>query len=103
MLFRSSTSALHTTTGNADLYNTIIYGMDALGSVGLGMRHTDGIYRAGDNTGGWEMIFKERGSAGAGDPFNEISTLAWKAFFAGAVLNANFSRAIRVAATKLDN
>lgn len=88
---------------NADVYTVTIYGQDSFGSVGLGKRHSDGVFRAGDNTGGWEMIFHERGSSGAGDPYNEISTLAWKAFFAGAVLNSNWSRAIRVAATKLDN
>jgi N4-gp56 family major capsid protein len=92
-----------TTGTDTDIYTIVVYGQDAYGSVGLGKRHSDGIYRAGDNTGGWEMIFKERGSGGTSDPFNEISTLAWKAFFAGAVLNANWSRALRVAATKLSN
>lgn len=94
---------LRSTSGLVDTYPTVIYGQDAFGSVGLGEQHTDGIYRAGDNTGGWEMIFKERGSAGAADPFDEISTLAWKAFFAGAVLNANWSRTLRTGATDLSN
>jgi hypothetical protein len=58
---------------------------------------------AGDNTGGWEMISAPKGSGGTSDPFNEIHTLAWKAFYAGAVLNANWSRALRVAATNLTN
>lgn len=98
-----STNDLRTTSNLVDLYTILIYGEDAFGSVGLGERHTDGVYRAGDNTGGWEMIFKERGSGGTSDPFNEISTLAWKAFFAGAVLNANWSRALRVGATNLAN
>lgn len=97
----STSSAIHVTTGNVDLYNTIIYGMDALGSVGLGMKHTDGIYRAGDNTGGWEIINHPLGSAGAADPFNEISTLAYKLFFAGAVLNTNWGYNVRSAATLL--
>ena len=88
---------------NADVYTVSVYGQDALGSVGLGERHTDGSYKAGDNTGGWEMIFHARGSGGTSDPFNEISTLAWKAFFAGTVLNSNWSRALRVATTKLSN
>lgn len=92
-----------TASANADLYTIVIYGQDAFGSVGLGERHTDGIYRAGDNTGGWEMIFHDAGSGGIADPYNEIRTLAWKAFFAGAVLNSNWSRAIRVAATNLAN
>lgn len=91
----------HQTTNKADAYNTIIYGMDCLGSVGLGMRHTDGIYRAGDNTGGWEIINHPLGSSGAADPFNEISTLAYKFFFAGAVLNSNWGFDIRSAATLL--
>jgi N4-gp56 family major capsid protein len=94
---------LRATSNVTDVYTIVVYGEDAFGSVGLGERHTDGIYRAGDNTGGWEMIFHPRGSGGIADPFNEIATLAWKAFFAGAVLNANWSRAIRVAATNLSN
>jgi N4-gp56 family major capsid protein len=94
---------LRTQSSKTNVYTICIYGQDAFGSVGLGKRHTDGIYRAGDNTGGWELIFKERGSGGTSDPYNEISTLAWKAFFAGAVLNATWSRALRVAATNLTN
>lgn len=90
-------------SGKSDTYTIVIYGQDAFGSVGLGKKHTDGVYRAGENTGGFEMINHARGSSGAGDPYNEISTLAWKAFFAGAVLNPNWSRAIRVAATNLTN
>jgi N4-gp56 family major capsid protein len=98
-----SAADLRSSSNVTSTYTTVIYGQDAFGSVGLGKRHTDGIYRAGDNTGGWEMIFKERGSGGTSDPFNEISTLAWKAFFAGTVLNANWSRAIRSGATNLSN
>lgn len=98
-----SSSDMRTSSTNVDVYTIVIYGQDAFGSVGLGDRHTDGVYRAGDNTGGWELIQHARGSGGVADPFNEISTIAWKAFFAGAVLNANWSRAIRVGATNLSN
>lgn len=97
----ASAATKHQTTNKADVYNTIIYGMDALGSVGLGMKHTDGIFRAGDNTGGWEIISHPLGSAGAGDPFNEIATLAYKFFFQGAVLNSNWVLDLRSAATLL--
>ena len=48
-----STADLRTTSNLVDLYTILIYGEDAFGSVGLGERHTDGAYRAGDNTGGW--------------------------------------------------
>jgi hypothetical protein len=92
-----STTAL----ARSDNYTTVVYGENAFGSVGLGKRHTDGVYRAGENKGSFEMIYHDAGSAGAGDPFNEIRTLAWKAFYAGAVLNANFSRAILTGATNL--
>lgn len=91
------------TSSSNDLYTIVIYGQDAFGSVGLGERHTDGVYRAGDNTGGWELIQHGKGSGGVADPFDEISTIAWKAFFTGAVLNSNWSRALRVAATNLAN
>jgi|RifCSPhighO2_12_1023870.scaffolds.fasta_scaffold00196_72 N4-gp56 family major capsid protein len=99
-----STTDLRTTSSSlVDLYTTVVYGKDAFGSVGLGKRHTDGSYFAGENTEGFEIIFHPRGSGGISDPFNEIATLAWKAFFAGAVLNANWSRALRTGATNLTN
>jgi N4-gp56 family major capsid protein len=88
---------------SADVYTICVFGQDAFGSVGLGMRHTDGIYSAGDKTGGWDLIHKPRGSGGVADPFEEIQTLAYKFFYAGAALNTNWSRAIRVAATNLAN
>lgn len=94
---------LNATSNVTDTYATVVYGRDAIGSVGLGERHQDGIYRAGDNTGGWEIIYHEAGKSGVADPFNEISTLAWKAFYAGAILNANWARSIRSAATNLKN
>lgn len=94
---------LNTQSGLTNVYTICIYGQDAFGSVGLGKNHTDGSYRAGDNEGGWDMIYHPAGSGGIADPFNEIRTLAWKAFFAGAVLNANWARALRVAATNLTN
>jgi N4-gp56 family major capsid protein len=86
----------------ADLYTSVIYGRDAIGSVGLGRAHTDGIYRAGDDTGMFEIIAKGAATnrmSGTSDPFDEITTVAYKFFHAGAVLNANFARGIRSAAT----
>ena len=94
---------LRATSGLADIYTISVWGQDALGSVGLGMRHTDGVYRAGENQGGFELIFKDRKSGGTSDPLEEISTLGYKFFYSGAVLNANWARAIRVAATNLSN
>lgn len=99
-----SAADLNSTGGTVgDTYATVIYGQDAFGSVGLGKKHTDGAYRAGDNTGAWDLIFHGRGSGGISDPFDEVGTLAWKAFFAGAVLNSAWSRSIRSCATNLTN
>lgn len=86
---------------NVDLYTVLVYGMDAIGSVGLGQQHTDGIYRAGDEQGTIELILKEKGSGGTSDPMDEISTLAWKAWHAGAILNSDWVRGIRTGATSL--
>lgn len=95
---------LNSTGGSViDTYATCVFGMDSFGSVGLGMRHADGIYRAGENQGAFDIIFHPRGSGGAADPFDELATLAWKAFYAGAVLNANWSRTLRTGATNLTN
>lgn len=91
------------TSGVYDLYTTVVYGQDALGSVGLGQSHTDGAFEAGDNTGDWEVIIHERGSGGTSDPFNEVETMAWKAWHTGAVLNSAWGRAIRSGATDLEN
>ena len=100
----SSGTSVRNTSANSDLYTTVIYGQDALGSVGLGMSNGDGIYRAGDPREVIQMIAKGRGTArpsSTDDPFDEITTLAWKAWHSGAVLNANWVRGVRSAATSL--
>lgn len=94
---------LRTQSGLTNVYTICVYGQNAFGSIGLGKRQTDGAYRAGDNTGAWEVISHARGSSGAADPLNEIASIGWKGWFGGAALNANWSRAIRVAATNLSN
>lgn len=86
---------------NIDLYTTVIYGMEALGSVGLGKAHTDGIFMAGDKLEAIELIVKEKGAGGTSDPYNEISTAAYKFWHAGAVLNTAWVRGIRSGATDI--
>ena len=97
-------TGLRATTTNIDLYTTSIVGMDAVGSVGLGKSFTDGIYRGGDNLPGIEMIAKGVGTgqpSGTDDPFDEITTLAYKFWHTGKILNANWCRAIRSGATNI--
>ena len=97
----SGGSSVRETSSNADLYTTLVYGQDALGSVGLGTSYTDGVYRAGDALEPVDVIVKAPSSTGTSDPYNEITTIAWKAWHTGAVLNANWVRGIRSAAGSL--
>ena len=87
-------------TTSVDLYTCVIYGRDALGSVGLGRQHTDGVFRAGENFEVFEMLMSQR-MASPGDPFAEMQSLAYKFWWAGAVLNGAWGRSIRAGATSL--
>ena len=94
---------LRGTSDNVDLYTTLIYGQDCIGSIGFGESHTDGIYRAGEDLPTVDVIVKTPMGTGTSDPFNEISTVAWKAWHTGAVLNSNWGRGIRSGATDITN
>lgn len=94
---------LRGTSDSVDLYTTLIYGEEAIGSVGFGERHTDGAYRNGVDLPSVDVIVKMPGSTGTSDPFNEITTLAWKAWHTGAVLNGNWARGLRSGATDITN
>lgn len=86
---------------NLDLYTTVIYGEDAIGSLGFGMNHVKETYKAGDKLPAVMMINKARGSAGAADPLDELSTLGWKSWHGAKILNSAWGRGIRSAATSL--
>lgn len=79
-----------------DLYTILVYGMDAIGSVGLREQQTTSAFMAGDAVPVIEFIVHEKGSSGVSDPFDEVMTMAYKFWHTGAVLNANWARAIRV-------
>lgn len=84
-----------------DVYKSYIYGREAVGSVGLGENHTEEIYRMGDRPPAIELISKPVGSSGVADPFNEVGSVAWKAWFAGKVLNANWIWEVQTLASDL--
>lgn len=98
-------TGLRSTGGSLiDVYTTAIYGMDALGSVGLGMTHGDGIYTAqgvDSLPDSIKIIEKARGSGGTSDPFDEIETIAYKFWHSGAVLNSSWARVIKSGATNI--
>ncbi len=99
----AASADLNNTSDNADLYTTVIYGQDCLASTGLGEAHTDGVFRAGDELSTVDVIVKTPQSTGTSDPYNEITTVAWKAFHTGAVLNSTWGRGIRSGASLLTN
>jgi N4-gp56 family major capsid protein len=99
----TSTAAGRSTSGTSyDIYNTVIYGMDAVGSVGFGFNHVKRTYMAGDSLPGVQMINHNRGSGGVADPLNELSSLGWKSWHAAAVLNGAWIRNVRHTTSKLE-
>ena len=92
------------TTGAAtqyDLYNSMIYGMDAAGSVGFGFEHVKNTYRVGDTLPGVLMVSHPKGSAGSADPLNEVASVGWKSWHAAVILNGNWIRVVRHTTSKL--
>lgn len=84
-----------------DIYTSFIYGREAVGSVGLGDEHTTQIYKGFDVIPAVVPITKSVGSAGAGDPYNEVGSIAWKSRWAGKVLNGNWIQKLTTLATDL--
>jgi N4-gp56 family major capsid protein len=83
-----------------DVYSTFIYGREAVGSIGLGENHAKEIYMMYDRVPTVELIYHKPGSSGVADMFNEIGSLAWKAWFAGKILNANWVGKIQTLSKK---
>lgn len=94
-----STGLISTGGSNIDLYDSVIYGMNAVGSLGLDTSIIDEQFVAGETPSPIELIVKPAGSAGAGDPFNEISTAAYKFWMASKILNGNWIRRLTSGAT----
>lgn len=81
-----------------DIFDSYIVGREAIGSVGLGEKHTEEIYKTGKKLPTVQLIQNPLGSAGAADPFAEVGSVAWKAWFVGKVLNANWGWKLRTLA-----
>lgn len=94
---RGSSALLH------DVYNTFVYGKEAVGSVGLGNMHAKTAYEMYDpkKPPAVEMIYHPPGSSGIYDAFNEMGSLVWKAWFAAKILNVAWIVNVKTAATSL--
>jgi N4-gp56 family major capsid protein len=86
-----------------DVYSTFIYGKEAIGTVGLGNMHATTSYEMYDpkKPPAVELIIKPKGSSGIYDAFNEMGSLAWKAWFAGKILNNAWVVNVRTGASSL--
>ncbi len=84
-----------------DVYATFIYGREAVGSVGLGENHSKEIYMMGDRVPTVDLIQHAPGSSGIADMYNEVGSIAWRAWFAGKILNNNWLYEVRTLATEL--
>lgn len=97
----SATTDGRSTANRVDLYNVTIVGREAVGSLGLDAQHVQEIYRVGDSLPAVMMISHAKGSAGSADPLNEVGSVGWKSWHAAKILNGNWIRNIRVAASNL--
>ena len=88
---------------NADVYTSYIFGKEAVGSVGLGNMHATNSYEMYDpkKPPAVELIVHQPGSSGIFDMFNEVGSIAWKAFFAGKILNDGWIMKVRTGASNL--
>ena len=97
----SATSDARSTSNRVDLYNTVVLGKDFHGSLGLDASHVKEIYRPTDSLPAVQMISHPKGSAGAADPLNEVASVGWKSWHAAKILNSNWGRCIKNAASRL--
>ncbi len=97
----ATTSEVRNTAGVADLYSTVIFGMNCHGAVSLDVSLIRETYRAGDKIPGLIIVQQPLGSAGTADPLKELSTTGWKAWHTGVILDGRWGRSIRSAASKL--
>ena len=87
-----------------DLYDTIIMGMNAVGTLSWDMpAHPEMVYRAGDQIPSVQIINKPRGTSGIADPYNEIGVLGYKFWEVEKILNANWIRRVTSGASNLNN
>ena len=81
-----------------NVFDSYILGMEAVGSVGLGEKHTEEMFKTGDVIPAVEIIQKPLGSAGAADPLNEVGSTSWKAWLVAKILNEDWIFRVRTLA-----
>lgn len=79
-----------TSVDTNDIYTSYVYGKEAIGSIGLGEQHAKEIYMMGDRVPTVSLIQHKPGSSGVADMYNEVGSIAWKAWFGGKILNGTW-------------
>lgn len=97
----AGSNGLRGTSDNTDVYSSMIIARDFHGAVGLGEVHPDGIMMADAEAISGELIVHARGTSGSADPFNETSTMAYKLWHTGAILDTRFGIELRTGASLL--
>ncbi len=91
----AASNGLRGTSDNTDVYSSMIFGRDFHGAVGLGKAWPDGITGVDTDLTNVQMIIKARGTSGVADPFDETSTMAYKLWHAGKILDSRFGVELR--------
>lgn len=79
-----------TSVDTNDLYSSYVYGREAVGTIGLGEQYAKEIYQMGTRIPAVELIVHKPGSSGVADMFNEIGSIAWKAWHATKILDGRW-------------
>lgn len=78
------------TVSTNDMYSSFVYGREAVGTIGLGEQYAKEIYQMGQRIPAVELIYHKPGSSGVADVFNEVGSLAWKAWHATKILDGRW-------------
>ena len=76
-----------------DVYETFIYGREAVGLVGLGDEYMPTVMLGGPETArqaAIQLFAVPPSDVSVANPFGEVGVLSWKAWFAGKILNENW-------------
>lgn len=94
----AASNGVRGTSDNTDVYSTMIFGKDFHGAVGMGSPYPDGITPVKTDIKNVEIIVKGRKNNGVADPFEEVSTMAYKLWHTGKILDARFGSELRTGA-----
>lgn len=99
----AATNSIRFTTANtaADVYKTVIYGREAVGSVGLDGQWGDDIYLGNEAKPSPIQIIPGNAVASPADPYAEVNSLAAKYWWTGKILNENWIWVVESGASQL--